>query len=548
MCNDRKVPVTASLFSALYFLRDEVEERFLWCDAVCINQNDPVEKARQVANMLQIYEKASHVVGWLGPPSKASSVLFAALQEGAEFLPKLQTSQDVTHTEDCHHAFNEFKHGLSEVVTAPWCFRTWVRQEVYAAKKVALQRGFLQIDFQQVIDILSLELDLERTSLRSIQGKFYFTTAQDTSARDSGLQRLHGSQNSAPSKTDRKRTTLMTYSDEYQHRGTERHGYQSPSRRQRLTNHWLSTLFAGSAFDVTDDRDRIYGALGILRSRSTRLYVEDLERFYTRNFPINYEKSVSEVYQDVVKFLINVDQNLDVLQIYDSNDPENSEFPSWTPDFRLKTLRSILEGPPNRREEAELWGTPFQQTLTDTPRDGPLKLKGCQVGRLTLLDAMTKALPPEDSKYGGQKSNEPVTSGLDDNLDKLVASGAYILARFSDNKHIVPDLIKDFPYRALVPRHARIDDIVVALEGCESLFLVRKVHESKGSGYILVGPIGLRIDPDRQGYTSVAGSIIEGVTNRNLRNEAGFTQAFNQWAAEFSKRRKEATGHVFELY
>ena len=125
MCNQQKLPVTASLFSALYFLRDKVEEKYMWCDAVCINQTDPVEKARQVANMLQIYEKATHVVGWLGLPTKASHALFTALQEGADFWPKLQLSRDLYHSKRCHDTFIKFQHGISEVLTSPWCFRTW---------------------------------------------------------------------------------------------------------------------------------------------------------------------------------------------------------------------------------------------------------------------------------------------------------------------------------------------------------------------------------------------------------------------------------------
>ena len=345
-----------------------------------------------------------------------------------------------------------------------------------------------------------------------------------------------------------KRSTLKTYSDEYQHRGTERHGYQSPEKRQRLTNHWLSTLFAGTGFDATDDRDRIYGALGILRSRSTRLYVEDLERFYTTTFPVNYEKTVSQVYQDVVKFLINVDQNLDVLQIFHSINPEHSPFPSWTPDFRLRALRSILEGPPNRREEAELWGTPLQQALTNIPKDEPLRLQGCQVGRITLLDAITKAATSDNSNIGSQESNGPVASGLDDKFDKLVASGAYILARFANEKSIVPHLIKNVPYRAQVPRHARIDDIVVALDGCESLFLIRNVQGSMGPRYILVGPIGLDLDYDGASSTRTFGSIVGGVYSSTSRSEPDFLRKFNDWTAEFSKRRKEATGHVFEIW
>lgn len=43
---------------------------FIWIDAVCINQADPIEKAAQISLMGDIYSNASLVIAWLGnaPP------------------------------------------------------------------------------------------------------------------------------------------------------------------------------------------------------------------------------------------------------------------------------------------------------------------------------------------------------------------------------------------------------------------------------------------------------------------------------------------------
>jgi hypothetical protein len=40
----------------------DVEETFLWIDALCINQKDPVEKSSEVAQVADIYSNASHGV------------------------------------------------------------------------------------------------------------------------------------------------------------------------------------------------------------------------------------------------------------------------------------------------------------------------------------------------------------------------------------------------------------------------------------------------------------------------------------------------------
>ena len=58
--------ITDNLALALRSLRFEDGVRYLWVDAVCINQNDSMEKSRQVAMMSVIYKSARQVICWLG--------------------------------------------------------------------------------------------------------------------------------------------------------------------------------------------------------------------------------------------------------------------------------------------------------------------------------------------------------------------------------------------------------------------------------------------------------------------------------------------------
>jgi hypothetical protein len=57
----------------LWNLRRPDSERILWVDALCINQSDPLEKAKQIPLMSRIYEQANSVIIWLGEPTKYSS-------------------------------------------------------------------------------------------------------------------------------------------------------------------------------------------------------------------------------------------------------------------------------------------------------------------------------------------------------------------------------------------------------------------------------------------------------------------------------------------
>ncbi|RSM01273.1 hypothetical protein CDV31_011403 [Fusarium ambrosium] len=62
----KRKSITVNLYHALRRLRYPQDERRLWVDAVCINQNDNVEKSHQVSLMQKIYSSTERAVLWLG--------------------------------------------------------------------------------------------------------------------------------------------------------------------------------------------------------------------------------------------------------------------------------------------------------------------------------------------------------------------------------------------------------------------------------------------------------------------------------------------------
>ncbi|KAH8901883.1 HET-domain-containing protein, partial [Coniochaeta sp. PMI_546] len=64
--------VNINLLAALLELRSDGEERLLWIDAICINQDDVVEKGVHVPLMHHVYQNASRVIVWLGCASDDS--------------------------------------------------------------------------------------------------------------------------------------------------------------------------------------------------------------------------------------------------------------------------------------------------------------------------------------------------------------------------------------------------------------------------------------------------------------------------------------------
>jgi hypothetical protein len=58
--------VTGNLAEALDYLKLPNEERVLCIDAVCINQQDLIDKGQKVGRTARIYQSATRVVVWLG--------------------------------------------------------------------------------------------------------------------------------------------------------------------------------------------------------------------------------------------------------------------------------------------------------------------------------------------------------------------------------------------------------------------------------------------------------------------------------------------------
>jgi hypothetical protein len=95
----------------------------------------------------------------------------------------------------------------------------------------------------------------------------------------------------------------VTYQNEYQHFGSDGSSFRPKSTRPTYVQYWLDSIKTGLRFDVTDERDRIYGALGLLTSRTVKFFAEvpeELEKM-AEAFPIDYSKSLSRVHEDVTK-------------------------------------------------------------------------------------------------------------------------------------------------------------------------------------------------------------------------------------------------------
>lgn len=111
--DDHQYAITSSLYAALLHLRDRFVERYIWIDAICIDQANNAEKGHQVQHMARIYSQATRVIVWLGGATGdgASDRALDSIRQMAKGKGKKQNvnSEEVTR-----------------LLQRPWFERIWV--------------------------------------------------------------------------------------------------------------------------------------------------------------------------------------------------------------------------------------------------------------------------------------------------------------------------------------------------------------------------------------------------------------------------------------
>ncbi|KAI0974681.1 heterokaryon incompatibility protein-domain-containing protein [Xylaria arbuscula] len=269
--------------AALQRLRSSSQDRRIWMDAICINQNDNEEKALQLPMMTQIYDKAQRVVIWLGETTEGAMLAVDRLKHtnqtfranmhlwrtgrkhGKLMLP-IRNMYD--SWQDAANRANEFQNGeIRELMSRPWWGRGWIVQEVIVGRRPVFFVGDEVFDWA----------DLAQWKKRSRQVVAGFETASPF-----GLD--------TPPEHEIFDQFYQTLSD---------------SREKWQEKNWdmpvLELLYQFRHLGFANKRDRIYAFLGIT-SLSNEL-----------NFKPNYNHSTKQVYSGFALALINHSGSLDVL-------------------------------------------------------------------------------------------------------------------------------------------------------------------------------------------------------------------------------------------
>jgi len=163
----KRLPISANLDRALRRVRRTEHDLYLWVDAICINQDDAIEKEYQISMMFQIYQSARRVVVYLGEQSDHSELLpefFDMTIRARRVLDSLNNGEEDLDYEDLRSSMgtlmeigeptsnNIMWRAARAFYDRPWIKRVWVVQEVVAAKELVFLCGGWELPGSVVYD------------------------------------------------------------------------------------------------------------------------------------------------------------------------------------------------------------------------------------------------------------------------------------------------------------------------------------------------------------------------------------------------------------
>ncbi|KAI8631611.1 HET-domain-containing protein [Xylariaceae sp. FL1651] len=152
------VELTENLFHALHRMRHATGSRWLWVDALCINQDDDAEKTAQVNMMHQIYSSCSQCAIWMGNIDTAdlaateTEALAAArgALDAIRILAGEDTGPDLPTQLVTQHQHVQAGKALKALMSAQWWSRIWTVQEATSPRNLTVFWGPLSIPWSLV--------------------------------------------------------------------------------------------------------------------------------------------------------------------------------------------------------------------------------------------------------------------------------------------------------------------------------------------------------------------------------------------------------------
>ena len=306
VCNKKRRPISKSNAAALVALRSSEHPTYIWIDAICINQEDLAEKSAQVARMLSIYKKARSVTAWLGESDTDSVLAFACCRMSMELQVLVSRTDRTAHTPPCFARLRVIYLAILSLYRRPWLRRTWIRQEIFGARRLTVQCGLQQISWDQFIQAANL-----MKPIKTLLGDEVSVSEQE----EAKLWRLLN---------DAQKNVEVSFG-----------GFKAP-------RDLLDVLLQSQDFEVTETHDTFYAILGMCNITASTITLAAQVQYQKDAVMVDYKKSTAEVYHDAsLCILRRKGEPINLARLWHSykrSPLHDMALPSWAVDWRSGTF------------------------------------------------------------------------------------------------------------------------------------------------------------------------------------------------------------------
>jgi hypothetical protein len=298
--------VSENLYLALLHLRKR-KVTSIWVDALCINQEDLDERARQVSHMDEVYKRASVVWVWLGDSDEFSELAIDGLHglrqhldwDGAVPQGYLMTSMN-------HHP--KIWRAISELLYRPWFRRMWIIQEILCARHAVMICGK---DIIEMNMFLKLIYSLARAEILKSVLAFH-----------PNRHELSG----GPLKIAFEQLSFLVKA-----KFENMDFFMQHKFKRTLLNFMAETRWA----EATNPLDKIYGVFSLASDARTLGYQHFCgdKLLPQRLFEIDYKLTKEELFTNVTKAIICTSRSLEILRFARYEPNSTSNLPSWVADW-----------------------------------------------------------------------------------------------------------------------------------------------------------------------------------------------------------------------
>ena len=307
LVDEREFKVTLGAWSALKALRYDDRVRVLWIDAICINQEDMVERTAQLKLMGMIYRKSNSVRVWIGPSDDDDKVAISTLRT-------LASGEGIKELLEYWGLCQDKRDLAIRFLETPWWTRLWVVQEVALGQHVVFQKGPEELDFE---DLLAAYCNSESFLNEHFRGYI-------NGCYDGGQENFMETFASVKTLGQVRELCGVDFAN----------NDKVLVRESAMTWSTVANLLRNKK--VSYDQDRLYALYGLLPSSVIA----------RPGMTPSYTSSVEEVFIDVSYNIMEASQCLMMFNFLGSQSSEKSPgLPSWVPDWTLA---------PTNRYEANL--------------------------------------------------------------------------------------------------------------------------------------------------------------------------------------------------